>query len=172
MILSDPSREIERPQNAVTVVDPATGEIINLRDAGIDTLAMCLTDVRDVETNLKAVKRLVGAELHRRMDEGRHWTIDGARYRVSSESPDPVTNYDAERLNAILEAWVREGDSGSVRVMRHEALLRAIETVVSKKVKVGGVKAILKGADDELRRQIEDTRFTEERKRYPKVALR
>lgn len=160
------------PETALTLVDYSTGEVVALRDASIDQLAVRLNDVRDVEANLKAVKRLVNEEIHRRMDEGRHWTLEGLNYKLSSESAEPVSSYDPDRLNAILEVWVREGETDEDRRLRHLALLRAIETVVSRKVKVGGVKAILKGADDGLRQAIEDTRFTEERKRYPKVVLR
>lgn len=162
----------EQTEQAVTVVDPMTAEVLALRDASVDQLASTLGNVRELERNLKAVKRKLGDELHRRMDEQRHWTLEGQRWRVTSGSSEPVTAYNADQLEEVLRAWVREGGDRDTIRMRHQAYVRAIETVVSKKVKVGGVKAILKGADSGLRNAIESTRFTVEKDRYPRVELR
>ena len=164
--------EPQAESQALTVVDPKTAEIVAVRTASVDTLAELIGNVKELEAGLRAMKRVVNAELHRRMDEGRHWTIDGKRWRVTSTSPEPTTRYDADRLDAILRAWVRQAPDAEAEGMRESARQRAIEVEVTRKARIGAVNAILKGADEELRRLILDCAYTEERDRYPKVQLR
>lgn len=157
---------------AMTIVDPQTAEILVLREASVDQLAMTISNVRELERNLKAMKGVINEEVHRRMDEQRHWTLDGTRYRLSSGSPEPAVTYNADDLDAVLAAWVNAGQDPETRILRQEARERAIRVEVTHVAKIGGVKAILKGADEQLRGRIEACKVLDAKARYPKVELR
>lgn len=120
------------------VVNPATGEVLDLTAPTVD-LARALADMRDLETAWRDVKTTVTAELLSRLDRNGAWTqrLD-AGFTIKAPSPEPVEEFDAAALHDALSQLVDEG------VITVDAMDRAIETIVTYKPRVAGLKALRK----------------------------
>jgi len=125
-----------RDQGASVVVHPLTGELVSLDSPNPD-LAAWLDGVRDLESRFREAKRQVHDELLARMDGAASWTIDTGDYKLVGESP-ALTEYDGDRLRHVLEQLVADGSIGE------EAAKAALETVVTYKPRVRGIRALEK----------------------------
>lgn len=133
--------DLDRPGGMVVI--PLTGEALDLAAAGTDDLADAIDTIRDLESQLRAAKRMLADEAIARMDRAVCWTLAGEDWKLSAPSPGRV-EWDAERVAATLARMVVDG-----RVPR-EAAEQAV--VVEPKVKQAGLQKLLKRPDlrDEL----------------------
>lgn len=133
--------DLDRPGGMVVI--PLTGEALDLAAAGTDDLADAIDTIRDLESQLRAAKRMLADEAIARMDRAVCWTLAGEDWKLSAPSPGRV-EWDAERVAATLARMVVDG-----RVPREAAELAV---VVEPKVKQAGLNALLKRPDlrDEL----------------------
>jgi hypothetical protein len=121
------------------VIDRATGELIPLKDAGDDALASLRDYLKDLRSRIAEANNLLDAEVVRRMDQDRCWTIHAGGLTLTAPSPAPAYEWDAPGLYADLESMVADGE------LSERAFLAAVEEVVGYKVKAAGVNALLKG---------------------------
>lgn len=127
------------------VIIPLTGEAVDLAAATTDDLADAIDRVRDLESQLRAAKRMLADEAIARMDNDElKWTIAGRDWQISAPSPGRV-EWDAEAVAAVLARLVVNGD------LPREAAERAVVAVP--KVKVAGLNALLK--KPEIARELE-----------------
>jgi hypothetical protein len=115
---------------------PVTGECIDLAGPDQD-LAGALDRIRQLETELRSVKRAVSDELLARMDQAASWTIHAGDLTLTGQSPDR-TEYDGARLAQTVDTLVAGGHITS------EAAHAAVESEVTWKVKKAGVNKLLK----------------------------
>lgn len=89
-----------------TALVPVTGEVIPF-DAPNETLIDALFRMRDLETQLAAVRRDVGLEITRRMDADnlRQVEVDGFKVTVAA----PGEDWDLELLDEVLGQLVAAG---------------------------------------------------------------
>jgi len=122
----------------ITVINPATGELLTLNAATSD-LGAYLADIREHEQLIREAKQLVTGELLARMDRDGLWTVhtEGG-LTLKGGSPAPVVEYDEL---ALRESLLELADQGVITV---EAVDRAVEPVVSYKVRAVGVRALAK----------------------------
>lgn len=128
------------------VVHPATGEGLAL-DSPTADLGRFLDEVRDLESRLREAKRLVGDEVHRRMDRERRWTLRDGDYELRGESDEPKVEWDKDALYGLLLGLVEE------RTITPEAAGAALEEVRELKLKQRGLSALRK--NPELRERID-----------------
>lgn len=140
------------------VVHPVTGQVVDL-DGPIDQLAQFLADARDIDAAVKDAKRAVTDEVLRRADADAAWTIHLPGVKLSMPSPAPVEDWDELELR---EALLTLADEGVISV---EAVDRAVEPVVTYKIRAAGVKALRKlggrvaEAIDSRARETQRTRY-------------
>lgn len=114
------------------IVSPVTGEAIDL-GAHANDLAHAIDHVRDLEAQLRNVKRQIADELIARMDRAAAWTLTADDWKISAPSPSRL-EYDAEKLATVLTRLVADGR------LDPDAARRAI--VLEPKVKRAGLEAI------------------------------
>ena len=120
-----------------------TGEVIDLT-AGDDVLAEAVDALREHERQAREIRDAIADELRRRMDRKVSWTVHAGRFTISAPSSEPVTEYDADALDAALGVFVAAG------VIDQSAKDAAVERVVTRKTKVAGVKKLKKLGGDVL----------------------
>lgn len=123
---------------AIRVID--TGEEVKLPELADGDLARAKAWLRMVQALLRAHERDIDAELTRRMDARREWTIRAGGHTVKGKSPQ-ATGYewDAERLRFVLERMASSGR------LEREPLERCFKRP-PEEVVVKGVNAVLAGA--------------------------
>lgn len=131
------------PSTAV-IVHPRTGETLAVAEAPTGQLAEILDAIKERESELQSFKRLIADEILHRMDHERTYTahLPGG-LKLTGDGPRG-DEYDGERLHAQLRTLVEEGVIGEV------ALRKAVSTTTEYKVRVSGVKALLKGNDERI----------------------
>jgi hypothetical protein len=136
----------------------STGQVVSL-DLPSDDLAQFLWDVRGFEQELRTAKRQVGDELLRRQDADASWTTYTNSFEISGSSPAPKVEWDGEMLNRILGELLKE------KLISADAVLAAIERVITYKPKPKGLNALMKlgeGIKERLlaaRSEVEKTRY-------------
>lgn len=130
--------------SAGLVINPRTGEALALAEAPTDELADIIDAIKEREDELRSFKRLVADEILRRMDHERTYTahLPGG-LKLTGDGPRG-DEYDGERLHTQLRVLVDEGVIGEI------ALRKAVETTTAYRVRVGGVRALLKGSDERI----------------------
>lgn len=127
--------------DAITVVSPRTGEVIDLAAPDAD-LAGFLVDVREHESLLREAKNIVQRELPRRMDHAKKWTVHVPGFKLTGQSPKPEESWDGLDLRQALSPLVDRGD------LSVEALDAAVETIVDYKVHKRGINALRAGGGE------------------------
>jgi hypothetical protein len=90
------------------LVLPHTGEVLNLKRASTDVLAIAFDGLKEAEADLKSLRSQLGDELTSRLDhEGRRSvTLDG--WTVETTAPT-VKEWDLDRLRSDLAELVEQG---------------------------------------------------------------
>lgn len=127
---------VERVQEDLQLVNPATGEVV-LLNAPTNEIAAAVDATRELEGRLREFKGRLNAELLDRMDKAATWTARGGGYKVSGDGPRQP-NYDGPKLAAALRPLVEAG------VIEKAAMLKAVEPAVEWKAKKAGINALLK----------------------------
>jgi hypothetical protein len=70
-----------------TVVNPSTGEIINLHDASTERLAQAVADLRELRTALAEFEGTISDAMVARLDADARWTQRFGPYEISAPSP-------------------------------------------------------------------------------------
>jgi hypothetical protein len=129
---------------AVVLVNPRTGEVLGLLEADDGELGEYIEAVRDWEHMAKVAKRVVSAELHRRMDSEARWTMHAGPLTIQGESPDRV-EWDAAELRPLLRALVAEeliSADAAQAALKREVVFTVSKRGVNALRKIGGaVKA-------------------------------
>jgi hypothetical protein len=129
-------------QDTRLVIHPATGEVISL-DGDTAPLARFLTEVRELEQQLRDEKRIVTRELIDRMDREARYTLHTDGLDIKGDGPKIPTDYEAEPLRAELQEFVE------AEVITQEALDRAVEPITTYKARAQGLNA-LRGLGDQF----------------------
>jgi hypothetical protein len=118
-----------------SLVLPQTGEVIDLKAAATDVLAIAFDGLLDAERDLKSLRSQIGEEITERLDhEGRRSvTLDG--WTVETTAPT-VKEWDMDRLRSDLAELVGEGvisEEKAKRCVKWEpkAVWREIKTLLS-----------------------------------------
>lgn len=152
---------VKRPTPPPPIVNPETGELLNLRDAGDDDLATYIADCREFEGKLRLAKRAVGDELLGRMDRNASWTLRAGPYKVSGRSPQPETEWDTAALDEVLDILERDDlISAAARV----AAVEPVKTLTTHRSGINAIRKSLAGNQaaleliDECEQEIEKPR--------------
>jgi hypothetical protein len=122
---------------SVVLLNPQTGELLELLKAGDGQLGDYLDAVRDWEAMARVAKGVVSAELHRRMDAGAKWTLSAGDFEIVGQSPDRV-EYDVGELRAVLRELLEK------ELISRDAALAAVKREVVFSVSKRGVNALRK----------------------------
>lgn len=137
-VSSEPSRELVevRPRQ---LFDPLHGEVLDLASVTPERLAQLLIEMADVESKFREVRGVVHDELVARMDRDRSWTLhlEGG-VKLSAPSDAPKVEWDVEGVIEELDKLVNEG------VLSESAREKAIDVVVTRKLRAVGINALLK----------------------------
>ena len=117
---------------------PFTGEFLELHTADIDDNARLLADVKYYESRLRESNSHLIQEVLRRQDQAAKWTTPAGGYVLKGSSPAPQEEFDALALREDLLGLVDEG------ALHIQAVDNAVETVVTYKVRRGGLNQLRK----------------------------
>jgi hypothetical protein len=120
------------------VVDPVTGEALVLADVPTDSLALFLSNAREIDSTLREQKKAVGREILARMDKEAKWSAALGDWNVKGDGPTKPTEYDAEQLYEALGEFVDAG------VITEAAREDAVERTYAYKAKHRGIQALTK----------------------------
>lgn len=131
------------PGEIVRLMDPDTGELVDLADASRELCSRVLgrteLAIQDHLDYLRSAKRVIGARLIKMMDENVSWTTYSRGVKVSAPSPTAGTvTYDPELLDSILAGLVAK------KVISEEAKQKAVSQRVETVTHPAGIKALLK----------------------------
>lgn len=124
-----------RPDRPEIVVHPATGEVLHLTGETAD-LVRWLQEVRDMESQIRDVKRLVTRELIARMDRDVRYTLQIGDLDVKGDGPIPPTVYDGQQLRQALTEYV------DADVITQDTLDRAVEVTQEYRPRAAGINAL------------------------------
>jgi len=117
---------------------PHSGELIKLADARLMLIAEAVTEIRELESRLREAKAILAAEVCRRADLQRTWTLHDGPVKVSVPSDALVSVWDTDALLEVLDDMVSAGEIST------DAMNRAIQARVDYKVLATGIGALLK----------------------------
>ncbi|MBA3688442.1 MAG: hypothetical protein H0W81_06410 [Chloroflexi bacterium] len=120
------------------VAFPITGEVLDLSTADTGKLARARDEILDIERQFREVKHALDAEVLARMDRAAKWTLRADGLKLEGTSPGRKSWYDGPALREALMGLV---DAGVIDVAAADA---AVETVVTYKPSVRGIKALRK----------------------------
>lgn len=120
------------------LLDTATGEVVSMRDAGDELLLEIYQRIGDISAQFKEARSALTEEFTRRMDHDRLWSRHVGAWVVSTKSPKPKEEYDAEKLWGVLRELVGDG------LISDRAGLAACEEVVTHVPRLSGISALLK----------------------------
>lgn len=133
---------------APTVVNPATGELLDLVPATpLFDLAAARDAVKQRVSELYEIAHLIDEEIARRADHEGTGTLHADHYTLVVPKPTKV-GWDAAELSLVLEALVGEG-----RISRAKAQ-RSLETVVTYKPVTRELNMLLAHVDPEVRESV------------------
>lgn len=135
------------------ILDPRTGELIDLDEATEETLASFRLWIQELEEQAKAAKRAIDAAIHRRMDRDASWTRQaGGEFKLVGRSPGAEPDYNVDQLVAALAGLVRAGK------ISPEAARAAAPEETKRKVSKAGVKALRALRDPEIDEALDNAR--------------
>lgn len=156
---SPPGTEVQ-PAGPRVLVNPATGEAINLDDDPTDIVGGFVVDLNDLIEQLQELRDLARIELTCRMDKAARWTWRGNGLEIKAASPGAgATTYDAKALRAALLELARVGE------IAPEAVDAAVKLDVpdpSYKAMRGGINALLKAGNPKVAEAIDAHSHTAE----------
>ncbi len=129
---------VEDPDIVVEVLDPLTGELVNLITADLDDLAGWLDHVREYKRMCDQALNVVQERMYREIDPGGQWTVIRPNWKITGTSPAPTVKYDGERVYKAARKLVKDG------LLTKDAAGKAVERVVSFKARVAGIQALSK----------------------------
>ena len=133
------------------VIDPASGEVIQLAEATTTRLAALIDDSRDLESRVREMKRAVTGELCRRLDDEATLSVRLGGWKVTAQNPE-VTAYDGPALFDALHALVDQD------IITLAAAEKAVEITTDYLVHANGVKALWNTAKPPVRSAIAECR--------------
>jgi len=125
----------------VALLDPDTGELVDLADAPYALIAQTLDDVDDLRRRLTSYRAALADEVMSRMDDAASWTVHAGVFVMTSNSPTTV-EYDAPALWSALQTLAEQGRFGQA------AIDRAVSQRVEFKVRANGITALRKLGPD------------------------
>ena len=94
--------------------------------------------MKDYESRLREARSLLSQEILRRQDQAASWTTRAGGFVLKGSSPAPQEEFDALALREDLLGLVDEG------ALHIQAVDNAVETVVTYKVRKGGLNQLRK----------------------------
>lgn len=139
--------EIERREAPALVVNPATGEALDLTVA-TNLLGMAIEDAKAMEAALRSYKREIADELLRRMDRETTYTYRGGGLKITGDGPREP-DYDGDKLHEALKPHVAAGTiSREASEAAAKPTFKPMKGGIKKLVKLGGdVAAAVKTAE-------------------------
>jgi hypothetical protein len=120
------------------VLNPTTGEVIDLASAPTDELAVVLDRIKSHNDAVSDFRRDVVDEMLRRMDKRGVWTVHLAGVKVTGQSPAAVEYEDLEAMWRKLRALVHAGELDEL------AVDDAVTTKTEWTTKAKGINALKK----------------------------
>ena len=93
----------------VQLVNPFTGELLELKEAGTDQLAEFSTQLDVAVQRIGEMRQVIEGEWIRRADMDVTEVIEGEQYRVSVPAAGTTTRWDAGRVKETLTELIAEG---------------------------------------------------------------
>lgn len=122
------------------VLDRASGELLDVREAPTERLAQFLEDSTELASQLAEARGVAEREVLRRMDAEASWTAVAGEFQLQAPSPEAgMTYYDPDALHdALVELGRRE-------LIGRQAARAAVRTDISveRKAQQAGIKALL-----------------------------
>lgn len=143
----------------VPLLHPLTGEVLDLETAPLADVARFLDEIRQIEGQLRDLKKLVSDHVLAGMDRSASWTLRAGPYQLRSSSPARKAEYDAAGLHAALLALVDEG------ALDRSAVESAVTETVEYKASARGINAlnklggIIADTITQYRSEVEKTRY-------------
>lgn len=106
------------------LIVPLTGELVDLQGP-TDTLAAHMHEVQRIESDLRAAKAVLRAELVSRMDKELARTFQAGEFFLECDAPGQ-TEYDANELDRVVARLVKEDKIGFAAAAQ---ALKVVETV-------------------------------------------
>lgn len=134
---------VEPEAPPVKVVIPHTGELIpDVTALTSRDVAARIDEIKALVESAQAAKRSLDAEILRRLDKRRDWTLREGEFEISAPSDALVLSVDIDGFRAALQTLVGEG------VIAVEAALAAIKRKpVEFSAPAKGVRALLKNPE-------------------------
>lgn len=123
---------------ALEVLDPTTGEVIDLASAPTDELAVVLDKIKAHTDAVTDFRRDVADEMLRRMDKRGVWTVHLGGVKVTGASPAAVEYENIGAMWRKLRALVHAGE------LEEDAIDDAVTTKTEWTVKARGINALKK----------------------------
>lgn len=123
------------------VVNPATGEALDLAALDDEGLVQRIHEVRRLQQLLRELTDELSGEVLRRMDMDARYSGQVGEFVVRGDGPGQV-EYDPDGLRKALRPFVIDG------VISQAAVDSAVAEKTVLKVNANGVKALLKRGDD------------------------
>ena len=111
---------------------PLTGEVVNL-DAATDTLAACVTQLREIEADLYRARGQVNAELVRRLDHENLRTAEVGEYKITVDAPGAL-DWNTKELEKVLFDFVDHDNLSAEAVDRIMPMKRSVSVRELKKL--------------------------------------
>jgi hypothetical protein len=118
------------------VVIPVVGQVLDLTGPLLD-LGEALDDIRDIESQFRAAKRVISDAVLERMDFDSRYTFREGPFELRGDGPGRV-EYDGAALAHVLAQLVDDG------LISEDAAKAACEVVQTYKPKAAGIKNLLK----------------------------
>ncbi|MCK9250042.1 MAG: hypothetical protein M0P31_13845 [Solirubrobacteraceae bacterium] len=128
----------------VEVVNPLTGELVDIAAMATDALALERNEIRAAQDAIATWRRAIDAELTARLDHEAKRSARVAGYKLSVTAPT-VRETDALGLRTALLALAADG------VLSEAAVDAAVEVVPTYKARRVGINALHKHADERVR---------------------
>ena len=113
-------------QHSVALVNPTSGEILNLESASVADIAGWRAEIKVWEASVRLAKHFADQEIVRRMDALNSHTIHEGGFKVSAPAAEDKTEYDAERLHSLLSGLAADPEIN----LHQDAVDQAVEQIV------------------------------------------
>ncbi|MCK9250664.1 MAG: hypothetical protein M0P31_17005 [Solirubrobacteraceae bacterium] len=142
--MGEHSTEVVSPAQAVEVVNPLTGELVDVAALPTDALAVERNEIRAARDAISAWARAIDGELTARLDREARRSATVAGYKLSVTAPE-VWSTDALGLRNALAALVADG------VLSQAAVDAAVEPVTKVEARRRGLTALHNHADERVK---------------------
>jgi hypothetical protein len=135
-----PTRVGDDEATSDQVLDRASGELLDVREAPTERLARFLDDIAELTGQLGEARSAAEREVLARMDAEASWTTVAGEFQLQAPSPEAgMSYYDPDALHEALVALGRRGLIG------RQAARAALKTdiTVERNAQQRGIKALL-----------------------------